>query len=89
MSNETNLFERVRNVVARTFRVSPETVNAEASLGQLPGWDSFGHLNLMMEIEREFSVRFPTDKINQTKTVGEICELLRQTAPEYSAPMSS
>lgn len=80
-------FERVRNTVARTFNVSPEVVTTQASLGQLPGWDSFGHLNLMMEIEKEFSVRFPTDKINQPATVAEICELLQQT--QAGQPASS
>jgi acyl carrier protein len=75
----TDTIERVKNVVARTFNASPDVVTAEASLGQLPGWDSLGHLNLMMEIEKEFSVRFPTDKINQPATVAEICELLHLT----------
>jgi acyl carrier protein len=77
ITNQDNSFERVRNVVARTFKVSPEIVTQEASLGQLPGWDSFGHLTLMMEVEQEFSVRFPTDAINRPKNVREICDLLR------------
>jgi acyl carrier protein len=76
-TNPNDLFERLRNVVARTFKVSPEMVTPEASLGQLPGWDSFGHLTLMMEVEREFAIRFPTDKINGPKKAGEICDLLR------------
>lgn len=64
-------------MVARTFKVSPEMVTPQASLGQLPGWDSFGHLTLMMEVEKEFSVHFPTDKINSPKNASEICDLLR------------
>jgi acyl carrier protein len=78
-ATQNELFEKVRMVVARTFKVSPDTVTPQASLGQLPGWDSFGHLTLMMEIEKEFGVRFPTDKINQPRNMAEICELLRQT----------
>ncbi|MGD1089227.1 MAG: acyl carrier protein [Verrucomicrobiota bacterium] len=76
-TNQNDSFERLRNVVARTFKVSPEMVTPQASLGQLPGWDSFGHLTLMMEVEKEFSVHFPTDKINSPKNASEICDLLR------------
>jgi acyl carrier protein len=74
-----DMFERVRMVMARTFKVSPELVTPQSSPGQLPGWDSFGHLTLMMEIEKEFSVRFSTETINHPKSTSEICELLRQT----------
>jgi acyl carrier protein len=77
-TNQNDLFERLRIVVARTFKLSPEMVTPQAALGQLPGWDSFGHLTLMMEVEQEFSVRFPTDKINRPKNAGEICDLLRE-----------
>jgi acyl carrier protein len=75
-TNENRSFEKMRNVVARIFKVSPETVTQQTSLGQLPGWDSLSHLTLMMELEREFSVRFPTNEISTPTSVGEICDLL-------------
>jgi acyl carrier protein len=68
--------ERVRQIVARTFRCPPEEVTAETGIGVLRGWDSLGHLTLMMEIEKEFSVRFSTKQIGRPKTVTEICQLL-------------
>jgi len=77
-TNQIELFEKVKNVAARTFKISPEIVTPQAALGQLPGWDSLGHLALMMEVEREFAVRFQTDKINRPVNIGEICELLKE-----------
>jgi acyl carrier protein len=74
--NQSDSFERLEKVVARTFKVSHEVVRAQGTLGQLPGWDSFGHLTLMMEIEKEFSVRFSTEQINRPNNVGEIFDLL-------------
>jgi acyl carrier protein len=76
-TTQNGSFEKIRSVVARTFKVSPETVTLRTSLGQLPGWDSLGHLMLMMEVEREFSVHFPTDMISSPTNVGEIMDLLR------------
>lgn len=76
-TNQNNTFEKIRNVVAQTFKVSPESVTPQTSLDQLPGWDSLSHLTLMMEVERELSVRFPTKEISQPASVGEIYDLLR------------
>jgi acyl carrier protein len=76
--NQNDSFVRVRNVVDRVFKVSPEPVTAQTSVGQLPGWDSFGHLRLIMEIEKEFGLRFPTDKIIEANTVEAICQLVSQ-----------
>lgn len=72
-------FERVRTIIARTFKIQPQLVTPQSSAGQLPGWDSFGHLTLMMEVEKEFSLRFSTEKLNESKTASDICELVRQT----------
>jgi acyl carrier protein len=75
---DEEILDKVRRVVAATFRTSAEGMRADTALGVLPGWDSFGHIHLMMEIEKEFAVRFPTEKLNEPKTVGGICELVRQ-----------
>ena len=29
-------------------------------MGSLPGWDSLGHMRLIVELEEEFGVSFPT-----------------------------
>ena len=78
MSTDDNqLIDRVRNVAARTFKHRAEEIAAGAGMGSLEGWDSLGHLILMMEIEKEFKVRFSTVQIGQPKSVAEICQLLQ------------
>jgi acyl carrier protein len=88
-TNQNSALEKVRDVVARTFKVSPETVTPQTSLNQLPGWDSLSHLTLMMEVERELSVRFPTKEISNPSSVGEICDLLRSMQSSLSQDLSS
>lgn len=72
------VFIKVRDVVTKTFRVAAGEITPATALGVLSGWDSFGHISLMMEIENAFAIQFPTDKINQPTTVGEICQLVNQ-----------
>ncbi|MGH7286356.1 MAG: acyl carrier protein, partial [Polyangiaceae bacterium] len=46
--------DRVRKVIAETFRVPAENVPADAAMGSVAGWDSMGHMQLVVALEKEF-----------------------------------
>ena len=52
--------DRVRKTIIRTFNVAPDDQSRELRMGSLPGWDSLGHMRLVVELEEEFGVSFPT-----------------------------
>jgi acyl carrier protein len=52
--------DRVRKTIIRTFNVAPADQSRELRMGNLPGWDSLGHMRLVVELEDEFGVSFPT-----------------------------
>ena len=64
--------ERVCDVAARTFGVKRESLGATSGVGAVSGWDSLGHLRLMMAIEAEFGVRFETQEIGGPRTIDEL-----------------
>ena len=39
-------------------------------------WDSLAHINLIMEIEGEFDLKFTVDDIVDIKDVGEMIQLI-------------
>jgi len=43
---------------------------------QVRGWDSFNHINLVMQVEEDFGLRFTTEEISSLKNVGEFKELI-------------
>jgi acyl carrier protein len=51
--------DRVRKTIIRTFNLSAEDGMRELRMGSLPGWDSLGHMRLVVELEEEFGVSFP------------------------------
>jgi acyl carrier protein len=53
--------------------ITEQTVPAE-----LPGWDSFAHVNSLFAIEERFGVQFSTREFGQIRSVGDLTELLRQ-----------
>tara|TARA_B100001964_G_C14006417_1_gene497360 strand:- start:1 stop:255 length:255 start_codon:yes stop_codon:yes gene_type:complete len=42
----------------------------------VPGWDSFNHVNLIINIEEEFGVRFSNDEVGGMQNVGSLKNLL-------------
>ena len=70
------LNQKLVAIVSRTFNVNPSTVTPETSPENTPAWDSIGHLNLILELEEEFQVRFPTERIPELNSVARIQEAL-------------
>jgi acyl carrier protein len=70
--------EKITQAMARTFRVPDAEITMSKKRGDLPGWDSLGHLTVIMEIERELGIRFPMDQINELQTVAAVCDLARK-----------
>ena len=81
MSSET--FERVRRLLASYLNVSADSVREDSRLEDL-GVDSLGALELVFEIEEEFKVSVPDERIRDFTTVRAVCEgieTLRRAAP--------
>jgi len=63
--------------IFRTLFDNPSLVlRDELTAPQVPGWDSFNHINLVMQIEEEFGIRFSTEEISSLKDVGEFKTLI-------------
>ncbi len=79
MAPET--FARVRTLIARYLKIAPETIGEDSSLEEL-GLDSLGALELVFEVEAEFDVKVPDERIPEFRTVRAVCdgiEALRAT----------
>lgn len=55
--------ERIRNVMAAVFDVSPEAIGDDASPHEIKGWDSIKHMNLVLALEEEFGIHFEEAEI--------------------------
>lgn len=47
--------------------IEPELINESLTPGDIPSWDSFQHLNLVVAIEEEFNIFLEADEIEQMK----------------------
>ena len=77
MSNQ-DLLDRLRKVFVETLDNPDFGMEPDAKVGDVEGWDSFSHINLMLGIESEFGVEFDSDEIGSLRSVGQILEALER-----------
>ncbi|GAC1423417.1 MAG: acyl carrier protein [Acidobacteriaceae bacterium] len=44
----------------------------------VPEWDSFNHINLIVAIESRFKIKFQTAELEQLHTVGHLADLIER-----------
>jgi acyl carrier protein len=55
-----------------TLILTPELTAAE-----VPEWDSFNHINLIVAVEQRFKIKFQTAELEQLHTVGHLVSLIQ------------
>lgn len=73
---ESNLSQRVQTLLAEAIQVPPDLVSAELAFGDLPQWDSMGHMEVMMLLEARFGVEINADTIANLTSIPAIVAYL-------------
>jgi acyl carrier protein len=50
----------------------------ELTAEEVPEWDSFNHINLIVAVESHFNIKFQTAELEQLHTVGHLATLIQQ-----------
>ena len=58
MTNDMTMSQRIETAIRRALRIAG-TTPAPLRMGSTPGWDSMGHMMVVLEIEKEFQAKFP------------------------------
>jgi acyl carrier protein len=77
-SEASMLSQRIQSLLAEAIQVPGELVTADLSFGDLPQWDSLGHMEVMLRLEEEFGVAIDADTIAQLISIPEICRFLEE-----------
>ncbi len=66
----------LKTILADVLDLSPDQITPELGVGAVESWDSFGHLQLILAIEGEYSVQFDPQRIPELTTVARLQEEL-------------
>ncbi len=72
------LLNQVQGLVAEALQVPPDAVGAETAFGDLPQWDSMGHMEVMLALEERFGVEIDADTIGALTSVPRIVQHLQE-----------
>lgn len=71
-----NILDRLQNVFRHEFDDEELVLSREMSAKDIDDWDSLMHVHLMVNVEKEFGLRFKSSQIADLKNVGELADLL-------------
>lgn len=77
--------QRIKKLMSGIFKVPEADIPDEARYNVLKGWDSLGHITLMMAVESEFGVALTTQTMRNALTLLAIEDLVRK-AQERKRP---
>jgi len=70
------LLDRVRAAFNCAFQVDPQTITIDTKPGDIPAWDSMGHVTLASSLEQSFELNFDVDDLMAMENVREICRIV-------------
>ena len=79
MSRE-EVFERLNKVFRDVFDDDDITVTETTTSADIDDWDSLEHINLVVEIENQFGMKFTMGEVHEMKNVGEMVDIIIERA---------
>ena len=73
---DSDQLEKLSNIFRVLFNLPDIELNDNLTAKDISGWDSFNHVNLIINIEEEFNVRFSNSEVGDLQNVGNLKTLL-------------
>lgn len=79
----TSMLE-ARAIIAGALGRPIDMVGESAAIGRIAGWDSIGHVSIVLALEMRLGRLLRPDEVGQIKTVGDIAAILANLPIEES-----
>lgn len=66
MNNQT---EAIIAIIADVLDMTPEQLGPDTEGAEVPAWDSFGHVRIVLAVEAEFGINLTMAEIEQSASV--------------------
>ena len=75
MTHDTIAAE-VADIIRDVLDAPDLALGAETTADDVPGWDSFAHINIVVATEARFGIRFGTAEVEVLHNVGDLVALV-------------
>ena len=69
---QNQILDQVGQIISDLFGVEPKDISLETPREEVPGWDSLQHVNLILDVEQQFSIHFDETQVASIRTVGDL-----------------
>jgi len=66
----------INKILVKVFGISEENISDDATMNDIPGWDSLTHMDLITAIEEGFCIELDEDEIAEMTSIGNIRKVL-------------
>ncbi len=73
-----DVYEEVKSLFIEQLQVEQELIQPTLSFGDIPEWDSIGHMTLIAALEEQFGIEVTTEAISQMVSIEAICDLVQK-----------
>lgn len=77
--------EEVRALMAEVFKLDPAEIGPDFSFGDIPAWDSLGHMDLLMTLENRYGIQLSEETIAQLTSLQAVCQHLDRLEEDTDA----
>lgn len=73
----SELSEKVKSIIGDVFSIS-QPIEDELCPSDIEGWDSVGHVKLIVRLESELNINFDLDELIEMINVGSIISVIER-----------
>ena len=76
--HEQDLDAQLKQLIAELFQCEVAELTDETGPGDLPGWDSLGHVALMARIQERFGRHVPVEDAIDVESIADLVSILQR-----------
>jgi acyl carrier protein len=74
---QQDIYAQLTTIFHDLFDDESIVLNPGLTASDVPEWDSFNHINLIVAVESKFGIKFQTAELESMHTVGHLADLIQ------------
>jgi len=76
--NSTAVYAQLTDILRDVFGDDTLVATPQMKASDIPEWDSFNHINLIVAVEARFKIKFKTAEVESLRNVGHLVEIIEK-----------
>jgi len=72
MSEENDIPIQTSQLLSDLFGLDADDLTLQTTRDSIPAWDSLQHMNLVLDVERQFQIRLSEEQVAAIESVGDL-----------------